>query len=233
MKIGIILTTNTRSKVYITKLLKNKINLDEIIFLNNKKDDQKFDEKIINESKKNGFDISKSVNEILNENKTNFKEFNFSDINNPKLVNYLKKSNTDYFIFSGGGILKSKILEAGPKFIHCHPGIVPEYRGSTCFYYSIINENNCGVTCFIMDANLDTGDIIFQKKFPCPTNKFVDEVYDPHIRAETLIEVLKKNMLEKKKFKKQNTGKGETYFIIHPVLKHIAILQCTKNILND
>ena len=163
MKIGIILTTNTRSKVYITKLLKNKINLDEIIFLNNKKDDQKFDEKIINESKKNGFDISKSVNEILNENKTNFKEFNFSDINNPKLVNYLKKSNTDYFIFSGGGILKSKILEAGPKFIHCHPGIVPEYRGSTCFYYSIINENNCGVTCFIMDANLDTGDIIFQK----------------------------------------------------------------------
>ena len=138
------------------------------------------------------------------------------------------KNRFDYLIFTGGGILKSEILNSGSKFIHFHPGIVPNYRGSTCFYYSIINDGNCGVTCFIMDEDLDTGDIIFQKIFPPPTNRFVDEVYDPYIRAETLREVLGKKIIEKGNFKKQYPNKGETYFIIHPVLKHIAILSCLK-----
>ena len=57
---------------------------------------------------------------------------------------------------------------------------------------------------------------------------FIDDIYDSHIRSETLIELLNKKILESKnKIRKQNPSEGETYYIIHPVLKHIAILSCT------
>ena len=224
-KIGIILTPDTRSKAYLKKIIDNKIEMNEIIFLNDNREERKFNKNIIDESKKCGFDISKSVKNTIDDNQLKVKEFNFVDINHPELIKYLEKSNSEFFIFTGGGILKKDILRSGPKFIHFHPGIVPNYRGSTCFYYSILNEDNCGVTAFIMDENLDTGDIIYQRIFQKPSHQFLDDVFDAHIRSETLSDLFKKNLLENKKFKKQDK-EGDTYYIIHPVLKHIAILSC-------
>jgi hypothetical protein len=40
------------------------------------------------------------------------------------------------------------------------------------------------------------------------------------------MEVLKRNLIFHSKTTKQDPDAGETYFIIHPVLKHIAILDC-------
>ena len=77
-----------------------------------------------------------------------------------------------------------------------------------------------------MDKNLDTGDIIHQKYFQKPSHQYLDEVYDSYIRSETLIELLTTKEIPFYNLKKQDTSSGETYFIIHPTLKHIAILSC-------
>ena len=225
MKLGIILTPGNRSKAYLQKIVKKKIKLDQIFFMNDNFDKQ-FSLEAINQSKKNGFDISKSVKNILLEEKLKFVEFSFNDINHPELVNAVKNSKINYFIFAGGGILKQEILSFRAKFIHFHPGIVPKYKGSTCFYYSRINENNCGVTAFVMNEGIDTGDIIHQSIFQKPNHIFIDDVYDPHIRSETMIDVLEKKILLGAKFKKQTSKTENTFFIIHPILKHLAILSC-------
>lgn len=227
-KIGIILTPDPRSKAYLQKLIQNKISLDEIIFMNDKRKISSYDVEVINQSKKNSFDISIDVETTLKNNKLSYKEFDFVDINHPVLIDYIKNSQIDFYIFSGGGILKNEILNSGVKFIHFHSGIVPLYRGSTTFYYSILNEKKCGVTAYIMDENLDTGEVISQKIFEKPDHEFVDEVYDSHIRSETLIDVMKNNLIEKNQFTIQNP-EGITYFIIHPILKHIAMLNCLKS----
>ena len=225
MKIGIILTNDERSRAYLQKLQKEKIILDCYLLMNNG-NIIKNSEEVITTSKKFGFDISETTKDTLLNNDIIFHELNFLDINNPQLIDFLKKNICDYYIFTGGGILKKEILNLPIKFIHIHPGIVPEYRGSTCFYYSIINEQKTGVTAFVMDQNLDTGKIIYQKRFDKPDHQFVDKVYDPYIRSETLMDIFRNKLLEKNEFKKQNLENGETYFIIHPVLKHIAILSC-------
>ena len=230
MKIGIILTPDNRSKAFLSKIIKNNISIDSFIFMNDNRQEQVFDPLLIDESKKSGFDISQSVYDLLIEHNISFQQFNFVDINNPTLIRYVRNCNIDYFIFTGGGILRSEILNSGSKFIHFHPGVVPNYRGSTCFYYSILNENNCGVTCFIMDENLDTGKIILQKIFPPPPHIFIDQIYDPFIRSEVLIEVLQNNLLKKGNFHEQNPNSGETYFVIHPVLKHLAILRTKEQL---
>ena len=227
-RIGIILTPDVRSKAYLSKLMDNKIKLDQIIFMNDNREEKKFSNKEINQAKLYGIKIDKSVKTILDENNIRFKEFSFVDINNSQLTNFIKQSNVDFFIFTGGGILKTEILSSGPQFIHFHPGIVPFYRGSTCFYYSIINDDKCGVTAYVMNEKLDAGKIIHQKTFPKPSHIFIDDVFDAHIRSDTMTDVLKNNLLVKENFSKQDPNVGETYFVIHPVLKHVAILSCVK-----
>ena len=74
---------------------------------------------------------------------------------------------------------------------------------------------------------MDTGPIVHQKIFQKPNHVFIDEIYDSYIRSETLLDVLKNNMLENEIIT-QDLEEGNTYFIIHPVLKHIAILSCIK-----
>jgi len=229
MKIGIILTPDVRSKAYIQKSIKHNIHFENIILMNDNRKEQIFLPEVTKLSEKMGFNISETVKNTLDKKNISYNEFPFVDINDPKLVNYLKNLDVDYWIFSGGGILKNEILSLKTKFIHLHPGIVPDYRGSTCFYYSILNENYAGVTSFIMSKGLDMGDIIFQKRFDKPNYQYLDEIYDPHIRSETLIELLKNETLLEKEKMVQNSNEGETYFIIHPVLKHIAIQKC----LND
>jgi len=159
--------------------------------MNDNRQEPNYLEDIIQKSKEFGFDISKPVLKSMQESQIKFKEFPFVDINNQELVSYLSKSNSEIFIFTGGGILRKAILNCGPKFVHLHPGIVPNYRGSTCFYYSIINEEKCGVTAYFMDEKIDTGDIIFQRSFKKPNHQYIDDIYDPSIRSEALIDVLK------------------------------------------
>ena len=225
-KIGIILTPDVRSKAYLSKLVDNKIKLNQIIFMNDDREEKKFSNEEINQARLYGIRIEKSVKTILNENDMNFEEFPFVDINNLELRNFIKQSDMDFYIFTGGGILKSEILSSGPRFIHFHPGLVPFYKGSTCFYYSIINDGKCGVTAYVMNEKLDAGMIIHQKVFSKPSHIFIDDIFDAHIRSDVMIDVLKGSLLVNENFLKQDSDVGETYFIIHPVLKHIAILSC-------
>ena len=164
MKVGIILTPDNRSKAYLQKIIRNKIVIDEIILLD---DGRKITCTTEEEecAKIFEFNLSKSVKEILDDHKLKYKQFSFVDINNVELIKYLKTLYLDFCIFSGGGILKKEILELSTKFVHFHPGIVPNYRGSTCFYYSILNDDECGVTAFIMKEGLDVGDVICKKSF--------------------------------------------------------------------
>lgn len=226
-KIGIILTPDIRAKAYLQKIISNNIKLSVVILMNDNRTEKEFTDEEKRIANQCGFNIAESMKSTLKKYNVDYDEFEFVDINHPLLIDYLRKSKLDFVIFTGGGILQSDVLRAGPKFIHLHPGIVPQYRGSTCFYYSIINEDRCGVTAFVMNEGLDTGPIVYQRIFPKPNHVFVDEIYDPHIRSETLLDVLRNDML-KDEFVLQDTQEGNTYFIIHPVLKHIAILSCVK-----
>ena len=57
----------------------------------------------------------------------------------------------------------------------------------------------------------------------------IDYIYDPYIRSELLGDVMN-DYVKAGKFSihRQIKQSGETYYIIHPVLKHIAILKCKK-----
>ncbi len=146
------------------------------------------------------------------------------------MENELKVVNTDFFIFSGKGgeIVKENILSLN-KFLHIHPGKLPSYKGSTTIYYSLLKESKCYASAFFLDSKIDTGDVIKCKEFHILDLDF-DYLYDPFIRAYLLYDIIKDNNFEALK---QSTFDSKEYYIIHPVLKKLALLKKERILKNE
>ena len=76
----------------------------------------------------------------------------------------------DYIVVSAyGKILPPEIL-AIPKYgcVNLHGSLLPKYRGAAPIQWSVINgDKKTGVTSMLMDAGLDTGDILMIKNVLC------------------------------------------------------------------
>jgi len=157
------------------------------------------------------------------------------DINSAEFEDVIDRRFEKFFVFSGGGIVKGSLFKKGKKFIHLHPGILPNYRGSTCYYYSMLTENNCGVSAFFMNEKIDAGNIIDKHMVRIPSVDeedwfFFDLIFDPWIRAELLKNILARyKQTETFDSTPQDFMKGNSYFVIHPVLKNLAIRKNIKN----
>ena len=60
------------------------------------------------------------------------------------------------------------IFKTGKNFIHIHPGYLPEVRGADGLLWSIKEYNKIGVSSFIMNHKIDSGEIIFREKSKAP-----------------------------------------------------------------
>ena len=98
------------------------------------------------------YNISKKITFIKNDN-----------INSDELYNLLKDQNSN-FIYTGGGILKNRILNTKNKFFHIHPGYLPEVRGADGLLWSAKLFDCFGVSFFQMNNEIDQGKIIVKKK---------------------------------------------------------------------
>ena len=165
--------------------------------------------------------------EILKIKKWNYQTLHVDHVNSPDINDYLIKLRPSLVIYYGSQIVSSKILKNGIPFLHLHSGWLPDYRGSTTFYYSWLKENICAVTALILDENIDTGPIVARKKYPIPQEDIdPDYLFDPAIRADLLISVLK-TYIRHGEFPEivPQPKEGTDYYKIHPVLKHLARLR--------
>lgn len=223
--IGIVLTPTFRAAAYLQNLIENDLIPGYALIIEGKKGMNM--DKIEKENHHIFFKKFKDFEKLLKEHNIEYQKIQADNCNEKKVIDTLKKRDEKYMIYTGGGILKEAILSIGKKFIHVHPGLVPDYRGSTCMYYSILNENKCGATAFFMSLGLDLGEVLGKKEFEKPKTKNIDYEYDCYIRSSLLVDVIK-NYGKHKKFEtyKQDSAKGKNFYIIHPVLKHISILSC-------
>ena len=151
-----------------------------------------------------------------------------NDINGPEIPKLLRKISPDLVIYAGygGQIVRPPILAEGFPFLHLHSGWLPDYRGSTTIYYSWLEQQSCAVTALILDEGIDTGPIVAQRRYPLPPPGLeVDKMYDSAIRANLLVEVMR-NYAKRGGLGDLQTqsGEGRTYYVIHPVLKHLVLL---------
>jgi len=154
------------------------------------------------------------------------------DINSEEMKNAIQDLEQKYLIYSGygGSILKPHLFGLHKSFLHVHAGILPQYRGSTTAYYSFLQEKMFGATAIFLNEGIDEGEIITQDTFGVPEKEAdIDYIYEPYIRSRVLLKAIDRYIAEGELTgQKQSTDKAETYFIIHPVLKHLALLSLEK-----
>lgn len=88
----------------------------------------------------------------------------------------------DLIFFIGWSSIIDQSIVKNNICICLHPSLLPKYRGGSPIQHQIINgEDESGVTLFIMDEGIDTGPIIFQKKFnikDCNLKEVFDNIID-------------------------------------------------------
>ena len=137
--------------------------------------------------------------------KKKIKSYFFSNHNNSKLVNLVKKKKIDLLIScSSPRIIKQQLLNA-PKIgiLNCHPGLLPFYRGCNCVEWALYNKDKVGNTCHLMTKRIDQGPIICSRRINIQKSK---DYYDVRIAVyldsvkliSKAIEIIKKDNYNKK-----------------------------------
>ena len=78
------------------------------------------------------------------------------------------------------------------------------------------------------------GDLVLIRHFPPPTDMSrIDYHYDPVIRSATLLSVIEDYDRTGAFSVKPQQNEGKTWYTIHPLLKHLAVLELGPNIQLD
>lgn len=238
-KFSMLLINNNRSKAYLQNLIKNNFVPQKVVLLNDtnvtlvehtendklisKDTNQKFIRRL--DDLNIEFDEKEHVSTTLENNKIDFIVVDDLDINSDAVIRAVSTIEEKYIVYSGpgGSILRNEILSLGKKFIHVHPGWLPKYRGSTTIYYSLLFDSKVGCSVILFEEGIDEGPILYRNEYSInEKNIDFDYVLDPLVRTKTLIEFFNEEYI---KPIKQSEDDTTTFYIIHPLLKHISIIQ--------
>lgn len=147
-------------------------------------------------------------------------------LNAPAVVQTLAARRRRTVIVAGpsGTIVSAQVLATGEQFLHAHPGRLPDYRGSTTPYYSLLAEGRIFVSVIALTPEIDEGPVLACHEFAPPADRTeLDLAFDPWIRAEAMTRVLATPGGPGEPVAAPTAGSA-MYYIIHPVLKHLAIM---------
>ena len=219
---SIILAETSRSLIYLRALASRSLYPDQVFYLRNNTPKPKMGQLGFGSSNEN---LDECVRSYLNENQINYNQYDHDQLLGDEFQGAIGACQSNVIIYSGYGgvILPKRFFQSKKVFLHAHGGILPKYKGSTTNYYSLLSENFIGASTIIMTENLDTGPILNVVSVKNPTKRDeLDHILDAELRAESLVKTI---LDDKINGKIQSLNKNSHYFVIHPVLKHISILQ--------
>ncbi len=114
----------------------------------------------------------------------------------PAFVEELRAMAPDVIVVVAfGQIIPQEVLDI-PRLgcVNVHASLLPKYRGAAPIQWAVISgEKKSGVTTMMMDAGLDTGDMLLQKEVELDPKETGDSLHDKlsAIGAPLLIETLK------------------------------------------
>ncbi len=116
-------------------------------------------------------------------------------LSDPDFVEELRSLNADLQVVVAFRMLPTKVWSM-PRLgtMNLHGSLLPKYRGAAPINWAIINgEIETGVSTFLLQHEIDTGDILFQAKTAVDEDESVGEVYERlmHIGAALVLKSVK------------------------------------------
>ncbi|MDZ7285125.1 MAG: methionyl-tRNA formyltransferase [candidate division KSB1 bacterium] len=115
-------------------------------------------------------------------------------LDDPGLVDSLQRLRADVFVVVAFRILPPQVFRIPPRgTINIHAALLPKYRGAAPMQWAIINgETETGVTTFLINENVDAGQVLLQRRTPIGPEETLGELHDrlSQLGAELLLETL-------------------------------------------
>ena len=111
------------------------------------------------------------------------------NLKDQNFIEKIKKFKPDFIIVVAFRMLP-KVIWSIPKYgtINLHASLLPNYRGAAPINWALINgEKFTGVTTFFIDDEIDTGDILLQKKIKINKTDNAEDLYKSLSKTGSLL----------------------------------------------
>ncbi len=124
-------------------------------------------------------------------------------LKNPEFLEELKALKADLQVVVAFRMLPEQVWDMPPMgTINLHASLLPQYRGAAPIHNAIINgEKETGLTTFLLQKEIDTGNILFRKKLKIGPEETAGELHDRmkiaggQLLVETIERVFKKDII--------------------------------------
>jgi len=121
-------------------------------------------------------------------------------LNSSKTIHFLKETNPQWLVYSGGGILQEPLIDQmRGNILNAHQGPLPEIRGMNAAEWSILLDERQEATIHLIDRGIDTGKIIKRIPYSINKNDDIESIREKAIikGIEGLVEVGSQESLDK------------------------------------
>ena len=101
-------------------------------------------------------------------------------LRDPGFLDALRSLDAGLFVVVAFRILPDELLAIPPRgTINLHPSLLPRYRGAAPIQWAVMNGDEVtGVTTFLVERRVDTGDILCQETVPIGPEETAGELHD-------------------------------------------------------
>lgn len=116
-----------------------------------------------------------------------------ADVNSEEFLAHLREKKVELIVsISGTQLYKKKLRDqTSAGIVNCHGALLPRYRGLMPSFWTLCNnETEGGVTVHFVDAKLDSGPIVVQKRYRINPHDTLEDVMtrSKDLAAEAIIE---------------------------------------------
>jgi methionyl-tRNA formyltransferase len=146
-------------------------------------------------------------------------------LNDPEALRRLKP---DIVVLVGAAIVPAEILTV-PRLgtINAHYGLLPQYRGMNVTEWSVLRGDPVGVTVHLVDAGIDTGASLLQRRIPIARGETFATLRRKHqdAAAELLVQAAIQLRDGTALPQAQHPDDGRQYYRMHPAVQRVAEAQ--------
>jgi methionyl-tRNA formyltransferase len=131
----------------------------------------------------------------------------------------------DLVVLVGADIVPAAVL-AVPRIgtINAHYGLLPAHRGMNVTEWSVLQGEPVGVTVHLVDAGVDTGDILLREEIPVAPGETFATLRRKHqdVAARLLVRAALQLRDGSARPQPQAPDQGRQYYRMHPALRRLA-----------
>ena len=146
-------------------------------------------------------------------------------INSSRAIQQIQSCKLDVLLNTGGEMFKPDTIQrTGARILNAHMGRLPEFRGMNVLEWSLLNDQQPGVTLHLIDEGVDTGQTLLFKPISIQPGDQLADLRAKAIQTSVDLMIQGVSMLSAppEHSRRDSQSGGKQYFVMHPTLRALV-----------